>query len=256
MRADLFLVTHNYARSREAARKAVEAGLVSIDGKRISKPSEQIDENNVSRVDFVPPERYVSRGGVKLEYALNTFGIDVTGLDCVDIGASTGGFTDCLLAHGAARVYAVDSGHGQLAQCLRDNPRVVSLEGLNARSLSADDIGQLCDIAVMDVSFISQTLIHPRIRALLKDDGSFVSLIKPQFEVGRGGVGKHGIVRDTSLRRSAVMNVVGSASANGLYLKELCRSPVTGGDGNTEYLAYFTLKETGTDINPIDSVDY
>lgn len=232
-----------YAVSREAARKSIDAGLVAIDGRRVRKPSEQIDENSEHSVEYRNVVPYVSRGGSKLEEALRVFNIDVTGMTAVDIGASTGGFTDCLLRHGANKVYAVDSGHGQLSPVLEKDPRVVSVEGKNARELVPEDIGEPCDIAVMDVSFISQTLILPQIPALLKPGGVVITLIKPQFEAGRGSIGKGGIVRRQEDRRRAIIRVLVSAQTCGLWGLDVIPSPICGGDGNKEYLAVFCQKD-------------
>lgn len=243
MRADLYLFKAGYAKSREAARKSIEAGLVSIDGKSVSKPAYDIDVSVFHRVTFTEACPFVGRGGIKLDFALKSFGVDPSGCVCADIGASTGGFTDCLLGHGAAKVYAVDSGHGQLSAHLLEDDRVVNLEGVNARNLSSKEIPELCDLAVMDVSFISQTLIHPVIPALLKEDGILISLIKPQFEAGRDAVGKGGIVKRQDDRYRSAVKVSESAKSCGLYMCGLIVSPVTGGDGNREYLAIFNKKE-------------
>ena len=242
MRADVFLAQNQLAASRETAKKLIEGGCVRGGGKTVSKPSCELpDDTDPASVEIeVSPEtRYVSRGGLKLEAALDAFGISVCGLRALDIGASTGGFTDCLLSRGAAQVTAVDSGHGQLSARLAADSRVRSLEGMNARYLSAAEVGTGYDIAVMDVSFISQTLILPVIPALLRDGGELVSLIKPQFEVGRADVGKGGIVRSAAARERAVTAVRTAADAVGLKCCGVITSPIQGGDGNTEYLAHF-----------------
>ncbi|MBO7377097.1 MAG: TlyA family RNA methyltransferase [Clostridia bacterium] len=239
MRADLFLVEKGYARSREDAKRSILAGLVTVDGKTVCKPSENIDPDAAGEVRFNRTIPYVGRGGLKLGAALDRFGIGVGGLTAVDIGASTGGFTDCLLRRGAARVFAVDSGHGQLAPELLADPRVISMEGFNARYLTPEDLGGRVDVAVIDVSFISQTLIHRAVSSVLIPGGVFVSLIKPQFECGRREVGKGGLVRDPAARKKAVDLVVASASDNSLVCRGFFESPVKGGDGNTEYLAVF-----------------
>lgn len=239
IRVDVYLVTEGYSKSRESAQKSIESGLVVIDGKPVKKPSEKIDESLEHSVTCENSIAYVGRGGLKLEAALDAFGIDPSGKTCFDIGASTGGFTDCLLKRGAEIVYAIDSGRDQLAKELRDNPRVVSLEGMNARFLNYDSVGSYADIIVMDVSFISQTLIIPRFPVLLKERGEVVTLIKPQFECGREALGKGGIVRKPEHRLSAVRRVIGVAEENGLYLHALIRSPIEGGDGNVEFLAHF-----------------
>ncbi len=241
MRADVYLAAKGYARSREYARKLIESGYIKLDGEEVKKPRLAVDDGREHTVEILGGERYVSRGGLKLEGALDAFGVDVGGMTAVDIGASSGGFTDCLLKHGATRVYAVDSGHGQLSPELSDDIRVISLEGKNARTLLPSDLGEKCDIAVMDVSFISQTLILPVIPSLLREGGVAITLIKPQFEVGRAGVGKGGIVKSEEYRQLAVRSVLAAAEAAGIYPEDICESPITGGDGNREYLAYFKL---------------
>ena len=239
MRADLYLFEKGYARSREDARRSILAGLVKIDGKMVSKPSAQIDEEFSGNVEFSRSVPYVGRGGLKLEAALDRFKIDVSGLCCVDVGASTGGFTDCLLSRGAAKVYAVDSGHGQLAPELRSDPRVVPMEGVNAKFITPADFPDAPHLAVMDVSFISQTQLHAAVFGILKPGGMFVSLIKPQFECGKGNIGKGGVVRDRKKRETAVGKVLDSARLTGFTVAGRFESPLTGGDGNVEYLALF-----------------
>lgn len=241
MRADIYLMRFHYAESRQKAQILIKNGAVSIDGRLISKASEDIDELSEHKVDVELSEadRYVSRGAIKLVGALDGFDISPNGCVCIDIGASTGGFTDCLLKKGAARVYAFDSGRDQLHPKLLSDSRVVSKEGFNARYLSFDDVGEMCDIAVMDVSFISQTMIIPRIPAILKSEGVFVGLIKPQFEAGRDALGKNGIVKDSGSRLKAAVRVVECAASFGLQCRGFMRSPIKGGDGNEEYLACF-----------------
>ena len=240
IRVDVYLVSEGYSKSRESAQRSIEAGLVMIDGKPIKKPSEKIDETVEHFVECENTIAYVGRGGLKLEAALDAFGIDPSGKICFDVGASTGGFTDCLIKRGAKKVYAIDSGRDQLAKELRDDERVVSLEGMNARFLNFDSVESYADIIVMDVSFISQTLILPRFQLLLNDGGEVVTLIKPQFECGREALGKGGIVKKPEHRLSAVRRVVSVAEENGLHLCGLIRSPIEGGDGNVEFLARFT----------------
>lgn len=227
-----------------------------LDGQKVAKPSQQVDESVEHGVTLLQNDesRYVSRGGLKLEAALETLGLDVTGFRCADIGASTGGFTDCLLQHGAAHVYALDSGHGQLAPSLAADPRVTNIEGFNARRLCEGGQGaelRGLDIAVMDVSFISQTYILPGVPSLLRDGGVSVSLIKPQFEVGRAGLGKGGIVRDPVRRAEAVRRVLASAAEAGFGFVALVRSPIEGGDGNREYL--MALRKGGGSPYPQDA---
>ena len=244
MRIDLFLVDKALAESRQKAQKLIKSGCVSIDGRVINKPSEDIDDSLEHSVEITETEdeRYVSRGGLKLEGALDAFGISPEGKICADIGASTGGFTDCLLQKGAKRVYAFDSGTGQLHLRLQKDPRVISREGFNARYIKPEDVGEKVDMVVMDVSFISQTMIIPSIVKLLDNEGIFVTLINPQFEAGRSALGKNGIVKHKEDRLSAVVRVLECAGENGLSFNGLIRSPIKGGDGNEEFLAAFCLK--------------
>ena len=238
MRADVYLAEHGFAKSRQNAKVLIEKGSVTLDGKTVKKPSENVDENTEHKVD-VTQEKFVCRGGLKLEGALDSFGFDPSGLVCIDIGASTGGFTDCLLSRGAVKVYSVDAGHGQLDPSLASRDDVVNVEGYNARYLSRADFPVTFDLAVMDVSFISQTYIHRGICDVLKCDGVLISLIKPQFEAGRAAIGKNGIVRRPEDRAAAIERVLSSAEEVGLFCTGLDVSPIEGGDGNTEYLAIF-----------------
>ena len=217
----------------------ISEGSVIINGKRIEKASENIDENAENNVEITAKQKFVGRGGYKLEYALEKFNIDVKGMTAIDVGASTGGFTDCLLQRGAVKVFAVDSGEGQLDTSLVSDSRVVNIEKYNARNLKSTDFDSKIDIAVMDVSFISQTLIIPSLSDLLTDGAWFVSLIKPQFEVGRSAVGKKGIVKSSKDRINAVKNVVSFAENFGLGCLGVSESVITGGDGNVEYVAAF-----------------
>lgn len=240
MRADLFLTEKGYAISRKKAQILIEEGKVSIDGRTLQKPSQQIDDGEHT-VEILQSDevRYVGRGGLKLEAALDAFGIDVCDKIALDIGASTGGFTDCLLQRGAKKVYAVDAGVGQLANVLRTNSAVVSIEKLNARNLAPEHIdGTRVDLVVMDVSFISATYIIPRFPALMADRGEAVCLVKPQFEVGRAMIGKGGIVRDRAAHIDAIKRVCSSAENVGLFPIELIPSPIEGGDGNREFLLH------------------
>ena len=239
MRLDLYLYKNSYAESRTRAVEIIKKGGVKIDGKLISKPSYEYSGDGVIEVE-TDILKYVSRGGYKLEGALDSFQIDVTGLVCVDIGASTGGFTDCLLKYGAKCVYAVDSGTQQLSDKLRDDKRVVSIENFNARNLDDKTLGEKCDLAVMDVSFISQTLLYEAVSKVLKEDGIFVSLIKPQFEVGKAGIGKNGIVKDDKTRLAVIDRLKKEALEKGLILQKTITSPIRGKDGNIEFLGYFT----------------
>jgi 23S rRNA (cytidine1920-2'-O)/16S rRNA (cytidine1409-2'-O)-methyltransferase len=236
-RIDQLLVDRGLADSREKAKALLLAGNVTVNGQRVDKPGHTVAPE--SRIEVAAKLPYVGRGGLKLERAVDHFGLDVSGKTCVDIGASTGGFTDCLLQRGAARVYAVDVGRGQLDWKLRNDPRVVLREGINARYLKPEDIGEPVDLAVADVSFISVTLIVPVLPPILKPNGAMIILIKPQFEVGREQVGKGGIVRDPVLHESACARVRESVEALG-YRCEIVDSPILGAEGNREFLLYAT----------------
>ena len=236
MRADLYLFQNGYVKSRQRAKMLIDEGNVKINGKIVTKPSLEISdgENFIEILDSCP---YVSRGGLKLEAILKLTNADIENKVCLDIGASTGGFTHCLLKNGAKKVYAVDSGSEQLDKLLINDSRVVSMENYNARNINIDDIGECVDIITIDVSFISQTLIMPNASKLLKDGGIYFSLIKPQFEVGRALIGKGGIVKDKKARLLAIKSVLECARQCGLVCTMLCKSPIQGGDGNVEYLA-------------------
>ena len=234
-RLDVLLVGRGLAESRERARALVLAGHVLVDGQRAEKPGHTVPLE--CRLELVAKLPYVSRAGKKLEAALDAFQVQVRDRICMDVGASTGGFTDCLLQHGARRVYAVDVGSGQLDWKLRNDPRVVAREGMNARYLRMEDIGELVDLAVCDVSFISLTLILPPVVALLRPEGEMVVLVKPQFEVGRGQVGKGGIVRDPALHEATCAKVREAVLGLG-YTASLMESPVPGAEGNKEFLLY------------------
>ena len=221
----------------------VMAGVVLVDEQRVEKPSHQFDTNSAIRIKGGddPTSRYVGRGGLKLEAALREFQIDVSGFVCLDVGASTGGFTDCLLQNGARKVFAVDVGHNQIDWRLRNDPRVEVREGVNARYLTPEDFPQKFDLVVLDVSFISVTKVLPAIVPLVAPDGSIVALIKPQFEVGRGEVGGGGIVRDEAKRLRAVEEVNKAARSLGLELLKVIESPITGAEGNIEFLALYRI---------------
>ena len=242
MRADVYLTAYGYAPSRKKAQDLIDAGAVRVDGKPISKSSQTIDETVAHQVETEQIFRYVSRGGMKLEAALDGFGVNVNGKKAVDVGASTGGFTDCLLQRGAKQVVAVDAGFGQLHESLRADSRVVVVERFNARELNAEITGGLCDVAVTDVSFISQTYLIGAIASVLRENGIFLTLIKPQFEAGRQALGKNGIVTSAAYRYLAVKRVIHCAVENGFDCLGLLPSPITGGDGNREYLAYMVKR--------------
>src|SRR5215213_4092051 len=219
----------------------VMAGVVLVDEQRVEKPSHQFDPNSAIRIKGGddPTSRYVGRGGLKLEAALREFQIDVSGLTCLDVGASTGGFTDCLLQNGAKKVVAVDVGHNQIDWRLRNDPRVEVREGINARYLKPENFDTKFDLAAMDVSFISATKVLPAIVPLLVEGGLIVTLIKPQFEVGRGEVGGGGVVRDAAKRERVVEEVNDAARALGLQLVGVIESPIQGAEGNIEYLSHY-----------------
>ena len=215
----------------------VMAGSVLVDEQLVDKPSVKFPTNAKIRIKGrSDADLYVSRGGLKLTSALREFAIDVSGLTCLDVGASTGGFTDCLLQHGASKVVAVDVGHNQIDWKLRNDPRVELREGVNARYLSASDFDAQFDLATIDVAFISATKILPAVVPLLNERARIITLIKPQFEVGKGEVGKGGIVRDEMKRAAAVDSVVQFAREIGFDVKGVIESPVTGAEGNVEYL--------------------
>jgi len=243
-RIDKLLVERGLADSRTKAQAMVMAGLVLVDEQRVEKPSHQFDTNSSIRIKGGddPTTRYVGRGGLKLEAALREFQIDVSGLTCLDVGASTGGFTDCLLQNGATKVFAVDVGHNQIDWRLRNDRRVEVREGVNARYLTPEDFPRKFDLVVMDVSFISVTKVLPAIIPLLAADGSIVTLIKPQFEVGRGEVGGGGIVRDESKRLRVVEEVNTAARELGLDVLKVIESPITGAEGNVEFLALYKVQ--------------
>ncbi|MBZ5594288.1 MAG: TlyA family RNA methyltransferase [Acidobacteriia bacterium] len=234
-RLDRLLVERGLAESREKAQALIMAGEVMVDGQKAVKPGHSIDDS--SQIEVTGKAPYVSRGGVKLAAALDGFAIDVAGLVAMDVGSSTGGFTDCLLQRGAARVHAVDVGTGQLDWKIRNDPRVAVHEGINARHLTQKDIGEPVDFATCDVSFISVTLIVPAVAAILRPEGRMVILVKPQFEVGKGQVGKGGIVRSTELHREACARVEGAVKSVG-FATSIMESPITGAEGNKEFLLY------------------
>ncbi len=235
LRLDQLLVRRGLFPSREQARRAILAGEISVATRVVDKPSELLDEQ--SAVAVKPTRKYVGRGALKLEAALDHFHIDLQGKTAVDIGASTGGFTDCMLQRGAGKVYAVDVGYGQLDWKLRNDPHVVVLEKINARFLTCDQIQELVDICVIDVSFISLTLILPNAVALLKPDGMILALIKPQFELQRSEVGKGGIVRDPHLHQKAQDKIVAFVSDLGHVVAGLAPAAIKGADGNQEFFA-------------------
>ncbi len=237
MRLDQYLEKNGLVSSRSRAKALILAGAVEVGGVPVCKPAYTVSEEStvVLRSDFA----YVSRGGQKLEAGLSAFSVSCAGRVVLDVGASSGGFTDCALQNGASRVFAVDVGSGQLASSLREDPRVTSLENYNARYMKAEDFDAMPTLAVMDVSFVSQTLILPALAAVLPDGGELISLIKPQFEAGRQALGRGGIVREEKDRKAAILRVSSAASACGFSMRGCIQSPIRGGDGNVEYVAYF-----------------
>jgi 23S rRNA (cytidine1920-2'-O)/16S rRNA (cytidine1409-2'-O)-methyltransferase len=238
MRLDVFLFENGYASSRTEAKQLILESLISVNGKAISKASYDVtDGDEITVAD--PGVRYASRGGKKLECAIEAFNFDIEGKLAIDVGASSGGFTDCLLKNGASHVIAVDSGTEQLVAALRSDDRVTVMEGYNARYMTPSDLPYAPELAVMDVSFISATYIIPALYSCLKSGADFICLIKPQFEVGRANIGKGGIVKDDKVRAAAVNKVVEFAQSIGFSTVGVVRSSVVGGDGNIEFLAHF-----------------
>ena len=242
MRLDLFLAENNFVDSRTDAKKFILSGNVTVNGRTVDKPSYDVLGDEEILVDK-SSKKYVSRGGLKLECAFDAFGMDVRDALAIDIGASTGGFTDCLLKRGASHVIAVDSGSGQIVDSLRCDKRVTVIENYNARYMTSTDFDYEPTLAVMDVSFISAKMIIPSVYNVIAPNSSFICLIKPQFEVGRSGLNKKGIVKNDKLRSDAVNGVVEFSECCGFKTKAIIESPIVGGDGNIEYLAHFIKEE-------------
>jgi 23S rRNA (cytidine1920-2'-O)/16S rRNA (cytidine1409-2'-O)-methyltransferase len=238
MRIDLYLFEKGLCSSRTEAKGFIQAGAVKVNGNVITKPAFEVNGDENIEID-TSSKRYVSRGGLKLEAALSAFSISPAGRLCIDVGASSGGFTDCLLQNGAEKVIAIDSGIAQLVSSLRNDARVICVEKYNARYLVREDLEYVPDFAVMDVSFISATLIIPALYSCLANNSDFICLVKPQFEVGRSFLGKGGIVKDQKARENALKNVVKFAAEIGFDFCGSIVSPIEGGDGNVEYLAHF-----------------
>lgn len=245
MRLDLLMVEKKMVESRQHARGLIMAGKVLIDGQRFEKPGTLVADDSDLRIkgDARPP--YVSRGGLKLEGALKQLNIaDVNGMVCLDAGASTGGFTDCLLQKGAAKVYAVDVGYGQLAWQLRQDPRVVVVERTNVRHMPRERVPEPIDLVTVDVSFISLRIIIPALLKFLKPEAMILALIKPQFEVGKGKVGKGGVVRDAELRDATVRELIQFFSSLGLVSNAVVPSPIRGPKGNQEYVVLLNYQDS------------
>jgi 23S rRNA (cytidine1920-2'-O)/16S rRNA (cytidine1409-2'-O)-methyltransferase len=243
-RLDILLTERGMAPSREKAKAMIMEGSVYVDGMKEDKPGSSF-ATDVSIEYRGSKLKYVSRGGLKLEKAMEEFDIDLKGLTCMDIGASTGGFTDCMLQNGAAKVYAIDVGYGQLAWSLRTDERVVCMEKTNFRYLTPEDIADRPDFASVDVSFISLSKILPAAADILSDEAQMICLIKPQFEAGRELVGKKGVVRDRAVHADVIKACLGYARDNGFHIMGLTYSPVKGPEGNIEYLMH--IGKTGTD---------
>lgn len=254
-RLDVLLVKQGFAPSREKAKAILMSGIVYVDGQKEDKAGTMFEEEKIKIEVRGATLRYVSRGGLKLEKALEVFPIDTKGKTCLDIGASTGGFTDCMLQNGAQKVYAVDVGHGQLDWKLRNDSRVVCMEKTNFRYMEEDSLGEKVDFASCDVSFISLTKILPPAYRLLKENGQMVCLIKPQFEAGKEKVGKKGVVTDIGVHKEVMEKIMTFAAMTGFHILGLDYSPIKGPEGNIEYLLYMQ-KETGKEQTaPLEWVD-
>ena len=237
IRIDILVHQKGLAESRERAQAEIMSGKVFVNGQRVDKPGTSVDEDSDIELRGTSLE-FVSRGGLKLQKALKHFGVNPEGKVCIDCGASTGGFTDCLLKGGAVKVYAVDVGYGQLAWTIRNDPRVVTMERTNIRYVTREHIPEPIDLAVIDVSFISLKIVFPAVRQLLKPDGEVVCLIKPQFEAGKDKVGKKGVVRDKAVHAEVLENFLTYATENGFTVKDITFSPIKGPEGNIEYLGH------------------
>lgn len=252
-RLDLLLTEKGLCDSRSRAQAIIMSGEVYVDGQKCDKAGTAVDRNAVIEVrgNSCP---YVSRGGLKLEKAMRDFGIDPTGYVCSDSGASTGGFTDCLLQRGASKVFAIDVGYGQLAWRIRTDPRVVCMERTNIRYVTPDMIGQPLDLSVVDVSFISLKLVLPAIQALLKPTGQVVCLIKPQFEAGKDKVGKKGVVRDPAVHAEVLQAFLALAQSLHFTVKNLTYSPVKGPEGNIEFLGHLSMCPEGGIVPDVPAI--
>jgi len=254
-RIDKVLVERGLAESRTRAQALILAGQVLVREQRIDKPGQLVDPAAEMRIKG-ETLRYAGRGGLKLEAALREFDIDAAGKNCLDVGASTGGFTDCLLQHGAERVWAVDVGHNQLVWRLRQDVRVVSLEGVNARNLNPDQFPVLFDLVTIDVSFISLTKILPSVRPCLKEESPWIALIKPQFEIGKGEVGRGGIVTDPGKHRRVLVEIVKAIRDLGLGAAGLIESPILGAEGNREFLIHLVSAGEASGSSVDERIDF
>lgn len=241
-RLDVALVERGLCESRQKAQAAIMAGLTTVNGAKVTKAGAGVAPDDVLEVKG-PAIPYVSRGGLKLEKAMKLWNIDLTGKICADIGASTGGFSDCMLQYGAAKVYAVDTGYGKLDWKIRTDPRVIALERTNARYLTHEQVPDELDFASVDVSFISLRLILPALRGVIRDGGEVVCLVKPQFEAGRENVGKKGVVRDPAIHLQVLEHFLEHTKENEFSVKALTFSPIKGPEGNIEYLGHIVAGE-------------
>jgi len=253
VRLDQLVFERGLTESRERAKTTIMSGVVFVNGQRMDKPGTPVASDASVEIhgETLP---FVSRGGYKLDKALKVFPVDPSGKVCIDCGASTGGFTDVLLQHGAARVYAVDVGYGQLAWKLRTDERVVNIERTNLRYISEAEIPEPLDLAVMDVSFISIRLVLPAVQQLLKDGADLICLIKPQFEAGREAVGKKGVVRDPSVHKEVIRQILDFAASRSLRVEGLDYSPIKGPEGNIEYMCHMKNSEGPAAVIDVDAV--
>ncbi len=254
-RIDVLLVEKGFFESREKAKASIMAGIVYVDNQKVDKAGEEVKEDAVIEVrgNACP---YVSRGGLKLEKAVNNFGLILQDKICMDMGASTGGFTDCMLQNGAKKVYAVDVGYGQLDWKLRTDDRVVCMERTNVRYLTENEVPDKLDFVSIDVSFISLTKVLPVAYNLTSEKGEVVCLIKPQFEAGREQVGKKGVVRDSKVHQEVIEKVINFSKELGFKIKNLSFSPIKGPEGNIEYLIYFTKDKNKESTFKIEDIDF
>ena len=250
-RLDVLMVQRNLAESREKAKALIMSGIVYVNGQKEDKAGTSFEETVQIEVRG-STLKYVSRGGLKLEKAMSRFGVQLAGKVCMDVGASTGGFTDCMLQNGAVKVYAVDVGYGQFAWKLRQDERVVCMEKTNIRYVKPEDIADRLDFASVDVSFISLTKVLGPARELLNDNGEMVCLIKPQFEAGREKVGKKGVVRDKAVHEEVIHKVIDYAVEIGFHILNLEYSPIKGPEGNIEYLVYIRKEAEGSREESVD----
>lgn len=251
-RADVELVERGFFPSRERARAAILAGEVKSNGVRVEKAGQPLPEDSV--IEVAEKQRYVSRGGHKLEGALNAFGVDVTGMRAIDVGASSGGFTDCLLQHGATSVVALDVGYGQLAWSLRNDSRVTVVERTNVRSADLVELGAPFDIVVVDVSFIALDRVMPKLLEASGERGHVIALVKPQFEAGKGRVGKKGVVRDAVVHEDVLEAIIAAVDSSGRVLRGVSWSPLKGPEGNIEFWVWFAGDGDRTEVRAAEVV--